>query len=395
MPGPDIVGDIAASAPAKDRDRERFEQEESKDGLAINSVSSRLTSVEEVLRFAKTDRAVWEVEKHTLNSWETAAKVERNGEWKVERTTLFQVKVWLRRRVAKPLADGIALVAARLRSHDVPVPTPPRRKKHDRYLAEIGLHDVHLGKLCWGRETGTPQDTKSQERVYLNAVADCLERLKPYPLERIVLPIGSDFFQVDNWLNTTAAGTAVDHDGRFPRVFAAGVMAVKAAASLCLAAAPVEMIWVPGNHDPATSYYLALAVQQFFEGAKAKRVTFDVSPSPRKYVEHGTCLIGYTHGKYEKPGDLPALMATEKPEAWGRTTCREWRLGDKHHKKRWVTQDIGESQGVRSTICPSLSGTDSWHHSQGYVGSRRCVEVSIWHREEGYVGHLNVNAREG
>lgn len=383
-----------AGAPVATKDERKFEHSESGDKASIHSVSDRIRTVEQALAHGEVDTAVWEVEKFTVNSWEAAAKVERDGEWRFETVTLWQVKVWLRRKVAKPLADAFALLSERLRSHDIPVPSPAKRRRRDKYLAEIGLHDVHLGKLCWGKETGTDQDTRTQERVYANAVADCLERLSPYALERIVLPVGSDFFQVDNWLNTTHAGTPVDHDGRFPKVFAAGVLAVKAAILQCLAVAPVDVLWVPGNHDTTTSFYLVCCLEQFFAGSKTKGLTFDIGPSPRKYLEHGTSLIGYTHGKDEKVADLPTIMATEKADAWSRTTCREWRLGDKHHKKQWVTKPADEKHGVRMTVCPSLSGTDSWHHRKGYVGARRCVEVSLWHRDDGYTGHLSVNARD-
>src|SRR5690606_18469359 len=105
---------------------------------------------------------------------------------------------------------------------------------------------------------------------------------------------------------TTAKGTYVDSvDDRFPRVFQTAMESLIYAVDLCREHAEIEFVWVPGNHDPTTSWYLSQALKHRYHNDKHVKV--DDGPAPRKYKRWGKNLLGLTHGNNEKHDSLPLL----------------------------------------------------------------------------------------
>jgi hypothetical protein len=158
---------------------------------------------------------------------------------------------------------------------------------------------------------------------------------------------------------------------------------------------PVDVLIIPGNHDFERSFYLGSVLEARY--GMDDQVIIDNGASPRKYYEYGKVLLGLSHGKYEKENALPLLMATEKPEAWGRTIFHEWHLGH-FHKKRNVkfavfdkAQIVNEDIGVTVRYLSSLTGTEQWHHKRAFVGSHKAGEAFIWNYDTGLIGHLNAN----
>jgi hypothetical protein len=369
---PDVLGD-------------KLDKREDGDSATVLTRSPRIKTVKQALEYAEIDCRIWEVDRVVINSWEVAGKFGN----RFKRTTLWQVKVWLKRALPKPVTNAIDGLCEYLSKHKPKSPTPPKCPKDDRHLLEVSLFDSHFGKFAWGKETGTDYDLKISEQIYFNAVEDLLRKSKGYNIDRVLYPIGNDFFHVDNWQNTTARGTPQDVDTRFQKIFDVGCKAVIHAIDRCLRVAPVEVIWVPGNHDPATSFYMAKVVAAWFR--QNKHVFVDDGPKERKYVHYGATLLGFTHGDEEKHSDLPAIMAGEVPRLWADTTHREWHLGH-YHKRKETRYSSGDTHtGVPVVVLPSLSGTDKWHYKKGYVNARRAAVAYLWSHNDGYSGHFNSN----
>lgn len=360
-------------------------------GQVLTMRSKTVRTLEGALEVAKVDRSIWEVERFITNKWDMGAIVKVGNRKRLAATELWQVKVWLRRKAPKHVQDGIAALCKKL---EVYKPTKfIRRTQTKGRLLEVSPFDAHFGKLCWGEETGEDYDTRIAERVYQNAFEDLLNAASGERIEKIWIPVGNDFFHVNNWLQTTAKGTAQDHDGRLPKVFEVGQMAMIRGIDMCRQVAPVELFWVPGNHDPETSYYLLRVLAAYYKDAKD--VTVDTSPMPRKVKTFGKCFLLFTHGDEEPHRDLPNIAATSAPQEWASTYFREAHVGHLHKKKEIRTVDVDEFQGFRLRILPSLSGCDRWHFGRGYVGSRRAAEAYLWSAVDGYAGHFSANVREG
>jgi hypothetical protein len=143
--------------------------------------------------------------------------------------------------------------------------------------------------------------------------------------------------------------------------------------------APIHIVHNPSNHDYVSGYMLAQSVQAWFRSNK--NITFDVSPAHRKYVAYGKNVIGLTHGDGAKIADLPLLMAHESKD-WNSCPHRYVYTNHIHHKS---SKDI-MSVNVESFRSPS--GTDSWHHRNGYQFSPKAIEAFIHHIDNGQIARL-------
>jgi hypothetical protein len=358
----------------------------------IKADSPRIATWEDAVREAGVDLEIWEVERVIVGAWDVTMKV-RAGETDLPVTKQNRkIEVRLRRRVPKQMEDAYAGVAKRLAQHTPNYGKVPKiARPAGNHLLEISVFDAHFGKLAWGRETGDDYDLKIAEARFLHAVEDLVSRASNFTLGGILLPLGQDFFHIDNPDNKTVNGTPQDVDGRYAKMFETGVMSCIKTIDFLSRLAKVDVLWVPGNHDRTTSWHLAQCLKINYR--TASNVTVDVAPNPRKYYRYGVSLLGFTHGDEEKHRDLPMLMASERPEEWAATHHREWHLGHLHKSKETQFVSCDSFGPTRVRILPSLSGRDAWHNRKGYI-SQQAAEAYLYHADTGYVGHFSVNARD-
>lgn len=361
-------------------------QDFKKDTANLSSLSPRIKTLEDLLAATNVNLAEWEVERWVANKWEMGIRLDESI--KVE--PLWQVKAWLRRR--KAFTDAKSWVSALIAEYKKvsPVPKAISYAKHkDGHLFEPSIPDLHLGKLAWKAETqGEDWDVGITETQYQAAVEALIARASSFPVSQIVLPIGNDFFNVDNEANTTSAGTPQNEDGRWQKSFLIGKRMMVWSILRFRQIAPVKVVMVAGNHDTQRLFYLGDTLQSFF--AKTPGVEIDNTPPLRKYVAWGKCLIGFTHGKEEKIDDLPLIMATERADLWAASDHREIHLGHWHSKKDISFKTVSEKRSCRIRILPSLSPPDAWHAKKGYSGARS-AEAYLWHPKDGCVGYLAHN----
>jgi hypothetical protein len=311
---------------------------------------------------------------------------------KAVQTQQHRVKIKLRRIMKRAIQEAIDGVFKRMKTYAPRYKAPKIRQYGPETLAVICLFDTHFGKLAWGLETNNDYDLKIAEQVFRNAVIDLMGRVKDRKISRFCLPIGNDFYHIDNKRNTTFMGTPQDTDSRYAKIFQAGKLAVIWAIEQMIRYAKVDVLWIPGNHDPTTSYHLAETVDSWF--SKTKDVNVDVSPPHRKYYHWHDTLLGFTHGDKMKHESLPNLMAQEKPNEWAGTSCREWLVGHNHRTQKWVSKDTDTYQGTTVRTIQALTATDAWHFENGFIGARRAAEVLFYEKNFGYSGNLIAQARE-
>ena len=177
-----------------------------------------------------------------------------------------------------------------------------------------------------------------------------------------------------------------------------GEIAVLRAVHRLADVAPVEVVYVPGNHDRIASYHLCRTLRGYF--FNTKRVSVDIEPAVRKYRCYGSLLFGFRHGDQlpdNQVPSLPSLMACERPREWGETTTREWFLGHRHTSRAYSTRDSDEARGVQMRWIRPLTATDAWHHEQGYVGNTarlpRDTSIRLLMATLGTQSRWSVNAR--
>lgn len=338
--------------------------------ISIKSLNVR--TVEDALEVADVDIDIWEVNRCVVNSWEVT-----NSEG--EKFTNWQVKVWLKKK--SPAVRSIDILINNLAKNPPKLETIKHNTKNKKHLLEVSLFDVHLGLLAWDLEVGKNYDVEIGREIYHNAIVDSTENVPP-TVEEILFPVGQDFFHINNPRGTTPkANNPLDMDSRLAYIYANGEQAVIEGIEHCRHIAPVRVLWVPGNHDPETSFYLCRTIDAWFRNTDD--VIVDVSPMIRKYYHYGVNLIGYTHGDEEPTKSLPIIMADEKPEEWARSKFREWHIGHVHRERKFDFTKIDTIGSTCVRVLPSLAGTDAWHYMKGYVGGNKITQSFLWDKENG------------
>lgn len=346
----------------------------------------RIKTLDQLLASANVDTKIWIVERFTVNKWEVGAK---QPDGKISTEELFQVKAWLKKNVVAFDADKIRreLVEDAIVHAPAYIPIPRKKTDGDKYLLELSVYDMHIGKLSWDEETGDNYDSAISSTLFIKSIEELVNRCSGYQIDRIVFPIGNDILHVDSKNNTTFAGTPQDVDTRYHKMFRIARRACVQAIERLRLIAPVDVQIVPGNHDTERCFYLGDSLQGWF--SHCADVSINNSPSMRKYYKYGKCMLLFTHGNEEKVADLPLLMAVEEKQMWADTAYREVHMGHLHTKSSISYRDTLENKGVRVRIIPSLCAADAWHTAKGYVGNLRSAEAFIWHKDRGCEAQLS------
>ncbi len=243
---------------------------------------------------------------------------------------------------------------------------------------ELNIADFHLAKKTFQKDT---LDSKSFD--YYSTINNLTSKVKSvYNINRIVFPISNDFFHSDNYQNTTTNGTPQDvtawYDEEYEKGFA---LLANSISYLSTQAKEVEVILVQGNHDRTKGFFVAHALEVFFQGEN--NIKFKRQHSTTKYTVLGNTFIGYHHGNSCKLEDLPLLFATgEQSKEFGNAKYREVHTGDKHH---YMAKEI---KGVRIQQMPSLSGDDRWHVDNNFVNNIKAALAIVYHPEKGRIAEF-------
>lgn len=359
-----------------------------KDGTGmVTTRSLDIKTLDAALSVAKVDLKAWEVERYVVNSWEVTIGKNKTDTEKPETYTNFQVKVWLRLIQKTPAQSSLEAVVGKL-NLALPRVRLPAPRRHDKTLLEINLADPHFALLAWGKESGEDYDLAIAQRRYIEATADLLHKASlGYRPERILFPLGNDFLHIDNeFPETQRAHHPLDKDGRLAKILEVAETSAIQAITACAGVAPVDVMWVPGNHDPVLSLALCHILRAVFKNNP--HVHINVDPPPRKYYRYGATLLGFTHGEDEKMGDLPTIMAAERPEDFGQVKTREFHIGHFHRRKKMQYNGEDSFCSVTVRVVPSISSTDAWHFRQGYVAGNKMADAYLYSRGGGFIGYF-------
>lgn len=376
--------------------------EQGDDYMNIVCTSPRIKTEEDILKQFKIDTDKWRIDKFTVKTSEGYRK-DRSVSWHVRDGSvysgdvedsgkmlvvpMYHVEVKLIRKTAEIRESAAIISLMREAKSFAPVyPKIDYPVVDGGCLFEIDLMDVHFGRLTWEEESGENYDIKIAKHMLEDVTRKLLLYAFTFPVSRILLPVGNDFFNVDNKNETTVHGTPQQEDTRWQKTFRAGREILVSLIDMCSTIAPVDVLIIPGNHDEQRSFYLGDALYSWYHANP--NVTVDNSAAARKYYAYGTNLIGFTHGYYEKLEKLPLLMPIEVPKLWADSTYREWHTGDKH-KKRDLIVKASEDSGMVVRILRSLAEQDAWTFDKGYK-SLQAAEAFMWHPTDGMIAQFTA-----
>lgn len=324
------------------------------------------------------DSKKWEVVSYRNNYWHSQVKGGK-------RLIMYQSRV-----TVKPLSDKLQLTDIedfyKHMSETYVRPSVNVVTKKGSLMAEVNIADLHLGKLCWRGDTGNNFDYKIARDVFYDLVGRICSEIKNMAVEKILFVWSNDFFNYDTRDKTTTAGTPQDTDVRWQKLFNVGVETLVGGIDMLAEIAPVTTFYTPSNHDEVTSYHATKYLAAWFRNDN--RVEVDTGVTPRKYIPHGKCLVGFTHGNKEKAPRLANLMAIEAREMWGKAKYCEMHTAHLHSEHA-----IMEVNGVIVRRISSPTATDTYHAVNAYVGAIRKAQTFIWDKEDGLVNTINTPVR--
>jgi len=380
------------------------------------SKSQQNNLIEEILDLAGIDRNIWKIKefKLTPNIWGVTmkqkkfeAKSESLGEttkgdpmkdytalsesW-AEQAHNYQLKVEIRFERINP-NDMDVLKSFKEIVKDIPSLVIPSRQfipKETGIAAELAIYDSHFGKLSWKDETGYRHyDTKIAAEDYAYVVDNALNLISPHNPEKIFIIVGQDLYHIDNMSSHTTGGVhTLDVDGRITKIHKTVFNYVRDAIIKSAEIAPVEVIWIPGNHDYLASYMLTFALNQHFKDWQ--NVSFDISENPRKARLWGSLLVGWTHKIASKHTVWSNELAQAFPELWGKSIFREWHHGDQHRKVNTKITPLTTVGGVICRQVTALSPVDQWHTLNLFTDAVPGGEAFLWSKTKGVFGNYTI-----
>lgn len=370
--------------------REEITADFGSDAGLITTKSWRIHTQEKALNAAQVDTDIWEVERQKINFWEVTMGKSKSGTGRPETYTNAQVQVWLRRRrpsleedTLRSLIDEIPKLKPKAVQRKLPVAP---------FAQEIAPFDAHIGKLAWAKETGQfDYDLKIACREFLRGVERNLHLSAGYRLARIFYVLGQDLIHSENFAGTTfKSGHVLDVDSRLPKIYKTAKLATIEAIEMCRQVAPVEVIWVPGNHDKHASMFLADVIAERFR--RDRWVEVDDSPNERKCRLWGNLLVGWTHdASNNKAQPTVNLLPQYWPKEWGESVFREWHTGHKHKKQEIKFAPVHTVGGVIVRQFAALSPIDAWHAEEVFTDAVPACESTLWSKDAGVPAHFTSN----
>ena len=363
-------------------------QESKQQAIATAENCTRVKSLEDLLIQCKVDLDKWYVEKYDIGTYEvTGFDKERNP----VTITMYRSKAFLKpvqeefnvklvkEQIKKDLSGISPLVAKKERN---------RNDKKDKHLLEISAFDLHLGKIGI---KGDKYDLKIAEKRLVDAVEHLLYRAQGYYIDKILFIAGHDFLNADgDWpIPATTRGTPQFNTDYHIDMYRAGRKLLVKVINYLAEVAPVHVMIIPGNHDRESMMHLGDTLELYFENHKDVKV--DNGDSLMKMLVYGKNMVVSDHGDGPKTNDLPGIISQRYKNAWSDVDYVEVHRGHLHTNKSTKLQAIEELQGITVRNLPSMSATDYWHDSKGYIGNIKKAQAFLYHRVNGLQGILNYN----
>lgn len=248
---------------------------------------------------------------------------------------------------------------------------PPTDYKYidDGEVLEVTYVDPHNGLLAWQNESGENYDLKIAQERFLKCAWDIVNRCKHKKIKRIILCILGDVLHTANDNQTTEKGTLQSVDGRYVKITDTTEATIVNVIAILKSIAPVEVVWVSGNHSRISEYLVMRSVEKSFSDVK-----FDIAPNPIKSIKIGNALIGLAHG------DMPKKNITQNVDREARMIGGikyiEQHCGHFHSEiTTWVN-------GIIVRYLPCLCSSSAWEHQQGYLNFKAMISF-VWSETNG------------
>lgn len=346
--------------------------------IYITTSSEVSLTKQEIIDEYKIDTDIWEVGPFEVKtSW--GYRKDRQSDWKsvngvatgtskdsgkLVLVKFYNTKVkFIRKNMSHISLDDVRRI---IENKKVTIPdiTPKNYVPLGECL-EVNVMDLHFGSDA----------NHSPEKRFGEAIDDVVKRIGKRKFSKVYLCLLGDIFHYDNLNRTTASGTIVTTNSMTPYSVLDLAITVFVENILKLASLlPVEILFIPGNHDPMNGYALIKVLEAWFKDKK--NISIDAGHKSRKYRLIGNSLVGWMHGEMPK-SRASQWLQVEASKEWGKSKFREIHSGNFH------SQETKEDGGVILRYLPGMTDIDEWHYSKGFVGAVKAMISFVWDVDEG------------
>jgi len=323
------------------------------------SADGKEITVDKALELKGLNKEEWEVTSFVVNTWQSGDQNKYQ----------FKLSVRPKKDTEITFADIDEFFENKTFKN-----TPPQiNTKYNKYgeILEIDIADLHCGLLAWRAETGKDEDLHITAERFLSGIDEIVSRNINKDIKEIYLCALGDIIHIDNDNNTTTKGTPQQADGRIAKIFDFAFDTMNEALNkLRVLNAEIHYIYLCGNHDRNTGYYLVKTLQ-----LANKDICFDISPNPQKAIHFGNILVGLSHGDMQKKNKGTWLLNDYRKE-FGESEFVEEHCGHLH------TEGLQYINGVLCRNVLAQCGNSFWEHKEAYR-SLRGIMSFVWDEQKG------------
>lgn len=238
----------------------------------------------------------------------------------------------------------------------------------DGVTVEINMADVHIGKFVSELVSNGVYDADIAVDRARQSLFRAISKVSHYKIKKIIFVGGQDFVNIDTLEGTTTKLTRQDMNEFYETIYEKALSLMIECVEILRDIAPVDFIYVKGNHDKLTTFTMFKALEKLYKDVEG--VNIDASMKQRKYRIIGNSLVGYSHGEEEKKRIFNCMQVDEM-ENWNKK-YKYFHLSHLHSESK---KEIG---GVIYQWLGSLSENCKWTYGCGFVGAEKKCHVFVY-----------------
>lgn len=230
----------------------------------------------------------------------------------------------------------------------------------------LPIVDLHYNLLSTKFTSGNDYNCEIAENRLYGVVEDVLSRVRGKKFNKIYFPIGNDLFNANGINGETFKGTRQDNEKHIFEAYTNLFEIMVDVISKLAEVAPVEIIYIPSNHDKEITYYFVYNLFTYYR--LDDRVSVDFTPIKNKYKRFGNTLMVFSHDA--KMNDMGNVVLDEGLEHINGAKYVEVFLAHLHK------EIVNQEKNVTIRRLPTFSGKSTWSNDNNF-GSNRVSQTFI------------------
>lgn len=329
-----------------------------------------------LLKVHNYDPKIWEIVSARNSIWNTqlkGGKVTKLYASKINAKLRNQYK-WNEEDINK-IFEGLRHI-----SNNTKYIKPKQYEKNGKILI-VPIADFHFGLLSDMYSNNNDYNMEIAEELFLTVINEVIENNRGKNFEKVLFVIGNDTTNSDNLNSTTAKGTPQNDCALWFTIVDRITKLLVKGINILREIAPIDIIYVPSNHDLHTMYGVTKTIDAWFKDDE--NITVDTSPLPRKYYQYGKNILAFSHDVKIK--EALKIVSTEASEMWSNSNRAIFMLAHLHQAMEYEKQ--GKLEILR---LPTISGFSRWTNTMGYVQNERKNQTFVLDYNKGIIEIQNT-----